>query len=135
MQWVVLGVHVGEWVMLLMAAMYNVLAIAEHGRYGLSCLYAETGAHEQCWVCMVCMVYCLYDVLELKLCCEILLLLNMVDMDQWKTVEIAVQSTLSFIVCEYRLCPCREFCSVHIVGNLNGTRCRDGVKCCGVIPI
>ena len=43
--WVVLGVHVdvhGEWVMLWVAAMYNVLAITEHGRYGLSCLYAET---------------------------------------------------------------------------------------------
>ena len=34
-------------------------------------------------VCMVCMVYGLYDVLESKLCCEILL--NTVDMDQWKT--------------------------------------------------
>ena len=45
MWWVVLGVHVdvhGEWVMLWVAAMYNVLAITEHGRYGLSCLYAET---------------------------------------------------------------------------------------------
>ena len=29
-----------------------------------------------------CMVYGLF-----KLCCEILLLLNIVDMDQWKTVE------------------------------------------------
>jgi len=29
----------------------------------------------------------LYDMLEFKLCCEILLLLNMVDMNQWKTVE------------------------------------------------
>ena len=28
--------------MLWVAAMYNVLAITEHGRYGLSCLYAET---------------------------------------------------------------------------------------------
>ena len=32
-------------------------------------------------------VYGLYGMLEFKLCCEILLLLNMVDMDQWKTVE------------------------------------------------
>ena len=31
----------GERVMLSVAAMYNVLA-TEHGRYGLSCLYAET---------------------------------------------------------------------------------------------
>ena len=46
--------------------------------------------HEQCWVCMVCMVcvvYGLYGRLEFKLCCEILLLLNMVDMDRWNTVE------------------------------------------------
>ena len=36
------GVH-GVWVMLWVAAMYNVLAsYTEHGRYGLSCLYAET---------------------------------------------------------------------------------------------
>ena len=59
----------------------------EHGRYGLSCLYTETehGVHEQCWVCMVCMVcmsYGLYGMLEFKLCCEYLLLLNMVDMDR-----------------------------------------------------
>ena len=29
-----------------------------------------------------------------------------------------------------RLSACREFCGVHIhvVGNMNGTRCRDGVK-------
>ena len=48
------------------------------------------GVHEQCWVCMVYMVYMvygLYGMLEFKLCCEILLLLNMVDMDRWKTVE------------------------------------------------
>jgi len=42
---------------------------------------------------------------------------------------------LVHLVCTYRLCACREFCGVHIVGNLNGTRCRDGCKCCGVIPI
>ena len=45
-------------------------------------LYAETveSMHEQCWVCMVCMVcvvYDLYGMLEFMLCCEILLLLNM----------------------------------------------------------
>ena len=62
----------------------------EHGRYGLSCLYAEAvhGVHEQCMLGLYgmygvwCMVYGLF-----KLCCEILLLLNIVDMDQWKTVE------------------------------------------------
>ena len=64
----------------------------EHDRCGLSCTYAETveSMHEQCWVgmvCMVCVVYGLYGRLEFKLCCEILLLLNMVDMDRWNTVE------------------------------------------------
>ena len=29
----------------------------------------------------------LYGMLEFKLCCEILLLLNIADMDQWKAVE------------------------------------------------
>ena len=41
------------------------------------------GVHEQCWVRMV---YGRYGMLELKFC-EILLLLNMVDMDEWNTVE------------------------------------------------
>ena len=71
-------------------AMYNVLAYTEHDKCGLSCTYAETveSMHEQCWVCMVCMVcvvYGLYGRLEFKLCCEILLLLNMVDMDRWNS--------------------------------------------------
>ena len=44
------------------------LQTAERGRYG-------------------CMVYCLYDMLEFKLCCEILLVLDVVGMDQWKIVE------------------------------------------------
>ena len=62
----------------------------EHGRYGLSCLYAETVESMSsatwtcmlCMVCMVCIVYGLFDMLKFKLCCEILLMLNMVDMDQ-----------------------------------------------------
>ena len=29
----------------------------------------------------------LYGMLEFKLCCKILLLLNIADMDQWKAVE------------------------------------------------
>ena len=76
-------------------AMYNVLAILS--MTDVVCLahtYAETVLspcmHEQCWVCMVCMVcvvYGLYGRLEFKLCCEILLVLNMVDMDRWNTVE------------------------------------------------
>ena len=68
--------------------MYNVLAITEHGRCGLSCLYAETvepmssdGSVWYVW-CMVCMVCWSF-----KLCCEVLSLLKMVDMDQWKTLE------------------------------------------------
>ena len=56
-------VHVdvhGVWVMLWVAAMYNVLAsYTEHGRYGLSCLYAETvetmNSAGYVWY-MVCMV-------------------------------------------------------------------------------
>ena len=55
----------GEWGMLWVAAIYNVLA-TENGRYGLSCLYAETvesmssaGSVWYIWyiwymVCMVC---------------------------------------------------------------------------------
>ena len=46
----------GKWVMLC-----NVYT--EHGRYGLSCLYAETLVYEQCWVCV-------HGMLEFKLCCE-----------------------------------------------------------------
>ena len=45
----------------------------EHGRYGRSCLYAET-------------VECMSSAGS-ELCCKILLLLNMADMDQRKTVE------------------------------------------------
>ena len=88
--------------MLRVAAMYNVLAILSMAdNYGLSCLYAESvecisnagsvwyvwymhglyGLCTICMVCMVCMVYGLYGMLEFKLCCEMLLLLNMVDMD------------------------------------------------------
>ena len=40
--------------------------------------------------------------LEFKLCCEILLLLNMADMDQWKTVEYLVH-----LVHMNRLSACR----------------------------
>ena len=56
-------------------------------------LCAETveSMHEQSWVSMVCVVriWSVWYVamLEFMLCCEILLLLNMVDMDRWKTVE------------------------------------------------
>ena len=46
-----------------------------------------SSAGSVCMVCMVCVVYGLYGRLEIKLCCEILLLLNMVDTDRWNTVE------------------------------------------------
>ena len=40
---------------------------------------------------------------------------------EYLCVWIGYEHVESFVVC--------------IVGNLNGTRCRDGMKCCGVIPI
>ena len=93
-----LGVHGdvhGEWVMLWVAACnVQCTCYTEHDRCGLSCTYAETvlspcmsSAAWVCMVCMVCVVYGLYGRLEFKLCCEILLVLNMVDMDRWNTVE------------------------------------------------
>ena len=79
---VVLGVHIdvhGEVGYVVGGCNVQCTCYTEHGRYGLSCLYAETEVHEQCWlctVCMVCMVCGLYGMMEFKLCCEILLLLN-----------------------------------------------------------
>ena len=40
---------------------------------------------------------------------------------------------LVYLVRMNRLSACREFCGVH--SWQNGTRCRDGVKVCGVIPV
>ena len=62
--------------------MYNVLAILIMAdMVCLACtLYAET-VESRSSAGSVCMVYGLYGMLELKLCFEILLLLNMVDMD------------------------------------------------------
>ena len=72
MWWVVLGVHVDvheDWVMLWVAAMYNVLAtLSMADTVCLSCLYAEAvhGVHEQCMLglhgmygvwCTVCSSY------------------------------------------------------------------------------
>ena len=47
------------------------LLYAEHGRYGLSCLYAETveSMSSASWVCMVCMVHMYYDLSDSGLCC------------------------------------------------------------------
>ena len=62
----------------------------EHGRYGLSCLYAETvesmSSAADRGVALSRAMLGLYGMLEFKLCFEILLLLNIADMDRWKTV-------------------------------------------------
>ena len=59
----------------------------------LACMQKLWSASWVCMVCMVCMVHVYMVCLicwSFKLCCEILLLLNMVDMDQGKTgVSIA----------------------------------------------
>ena len=65
------------------------------------------------WVCMVWYVW--YTVCMVGwswLCCEILLLLNMVDMDRWNT-GVTKLSTLVHLVHMNRLSACREFCGVH----------------------
>ena len=71
--WVVLGVHVdvhGEWVILWVAAMYNVLAVLS--MVDMVCLACMQKLWSPCmssasWVCMVCIVYGLFDMLEFKL--------------------------------------------------------------------
>ena len=71
--------------MLWVAAVYNVLAILSMAdKVSLACMQklCMESMSSACWVCMVCMVYGLYGILEFKLCCEILLLLSMVDMDR-----------------------------------------------------
>ena len=48
------------WLMLWVAAMYvQCTCCTEHGRYGLSCLHAETveSMSIASWVCMVCMIH------------------------------------------------------------------------------
>ena len=60
----------------------------------------------------------LYSMLEFKLCCEILLLLDM--------VVFYAEYRLVHSVHTNRLSACREFCGVH--SWQNGTRCRYGVK-------
>ena len=56
-----------------------------------------------------------------KLCCEILLLLNMANMYVEDCILFSVH-----LVGVNRLSACREFCGVH--SWQNGTRYRDGVK-------
>ena len=76
----------------------------EHGRYGLSCLYAET---------VECMSRLrLYGMFGFKLCHDILLLLNTADMDRWKT-GVSNAEYLVHLVSMNRLSACREFCGVH----------------------
>ena len=85
--WVMLGVHVDvheDWVMLWVAAMYNVLAILSMAdTVCLGCMQklCVESMSSVCWVCVVCMVYGVWSVQVM------LLLLNIVDMDRWKTVE------------------------------------------------
>ena len=79
-------VHVdvhGEWVMVWLAAMSIILSMAD--MVCLACMQKLRST----WI-----VVGLYGMLEFKLCCEILLLLNIADMDQWKAVEWAMLSTL-----------------------------------------
>ena len=72
----------GVWVMLWVAAMYNVLAsYTEHDRWSVLPVCRNCGDHEQCWVCMV---YGLYGMMEYKLHCEIIAAEHG-SMDQWKT--------------------------------------------------
>ena len=65
----------GVSVMLWVTAMYLLAILTEHGRYGLSCLYAETvetmSSAGYVWYVWVCMVYGVYGMMEYKLCCEI----------------------------------------------------------------
>ena len=67
--------------------------------------------------------------LEIELCCEILLLLNMADMGRL-LCKTGVSKPAEYLNCSFkhmdRLSACREFCGVH--GLQNGTRCSDGVK-------
>ena len=63
--------------------------------------------------------------LGFKLCYEILLLLNMADMDRWKT-GVSNAEYLVHLVCMNKLSACREFCGVH--SWQNDKRCKDGVK-------
>ena len=108
----ILGVHVDvheDWVMLWVAAMYNVLAILSMAdTVCLACMQklCMESMSSACWVCMVCMVYGVWSV---QVMCEILLLLDIVDMDRWKTVECNAEY-LVHLVRMNRIHACREFC-------------------------
>ena len=71
---------------------------------GIVCHVCKT---EQCWVCMACSSF--------KLCCEVLLLLNMADMDCFHVEDCGVRSAVYHVhlVGVNRLSACREFFGVH----------------------
>ena len=79
----------------------------------------------------------LYSMLECNLCCEILLLLDMADMDcllcgrLWR--EQYAECCVLLVGVDRVMYIFRGFCGVH--SWQNGTRCRDGGKYCCVIPI
>ena len=71
MWWVVLGVHVDvheDWVVV-GGCNVQCTCYTEHGRYGLSCLYAEAvhGVHEQCMLGLYGMygVWCMHGLFKL----------------------------------------------------------------------
>ena len=73
----------------------------------------------------------LYSMLECNLCCEILLLL---DMDCLLDCgESNAECCVLLVSVDRVMYILRGFCGVH--SWQNGTRCRDGGKYCGVIPI
>ena len=68
----------------------------------------------------------LYGMLEFKLCCKILLLLDMVVFYVEDCGVRNAEYRLVHSVHTNRLSGCREFCGEH--SWQNGTRCRYGVK-------
>ena len=64
-------------------------------------------------VCMVCVVYGLYGMLEFMLCCENLLLLNMVEYGSMEDCGVSNIEYLVHLVHMNRLSAYREFCDVH----------------------
>ena len=91
----------------LQTAMYLVYWV-----WGMVCLPVcrNCGVHEQCWVCIVCMVYCLYGMLEFKLCCRILLLLRYGLVESY---GVSNAEYLLHLVRMNRVCAYGEFCGVH----------------------
>jgi len=87
----------------------------EHGRYGLSWLYAKTAVHEQWRVCVLC--WSVWNFIAAE--------------HMGRLLCVRLWSEQSWVPCSFnaymgRLSACTEFCGVH--SWQNGTRCRDGVK-------